>query len=201
MWSEVAYPSRKSLLSWTLDLQARLLFFKDWIENGPPSVYWISGFFFTESFLTGTLQNYARKTRLPIDTLEFEIEVRSDILPSEDTNFRHVEPPEDGCYIHGLFLEGAEWDALAKVLKDPSPRELFYPMFPIWLKPVAKVMEKGVKKPLTYECPVYKTSLRTGKLLNSGSSTNFVMSIKLPSKDPEKNWVKRGVALLTQLDD
>lgn len=158
----------------------------------------MSGFFFTQSFLTGTLQNYARAHRIPIDEISFDFQVMSELSPEHKTG------PSEGVYIHGLFLEGARWDPVKEggVLVEAYKRQLFSEMPVIWLKPCPTA--KLAKTKQVYACPVYKTSNRAGVLSTTGHSTNFILAIKLRisalDKTDENHWVKRGVALLTQLD-
>jgi hypothetical protein len=68
-----------------------------------------------QAFLTGTLQNYARKHTYPIDTVSFGFEVM-DSLSSTKTSPGDIAAPQDGCYVRGLFLEGARWDGHAHQL-------------------------------------------------------------------------------------
>ncbi len=49
---------------------------------------------------------------------------------------RLLRGPEDGCYIRGMFMEGARWDADAHLLGESRPKELFTEFPIVWLKPV-----------------------------------------------------------------
>jgi dynein heavy chain len=55
MWADKGFLSLKPLGSWTQDLLARINFLTLWIDNGTPKAFWISGFFFPQAFVTGTL--------------------------------------------------------------------------------------------------------------------------------------------------
>jgi dynein heavy chain len=70
-WEKVAYPSLKPLSSWFSDLIIRIQFFDDWLKNGNPNSYWMSGFFFPQGFMTGVLQTHSRQYRIEIDKLSF----------------------------------------------------------------------------------------------------------------------------------
>eukprot|EP01135_Chromosphaera_perkinsii_P002036 Nk52_evm83s215 gene=Nk52_evmTU83s215 len=190
VWAKASYPSLKPLGGYFDDLLKRLQFFQTWYDEGHPTVYWISGIFFTQSFLTGALQNYARKHKIAIDQLGFDFEVIS------EGNFD--KPPAEGVYVQGLFLDGARWDKEKGFLADPHPKTIQEALPHLWLKPIKKSEAEIYSH---YVCPVYKTSARRGILSTTGHSTNYVMAIKLKTDREQSFWIKRGVALLCQLDD
>lgn len=107
-------------MSWIIDLSDRIKFLQDWIDKGTPHVFWFSGFFFPQAFITGTLQNFARKKVEAIDKISFDFNVK-DTMSYTDIK----EKPEDGCYIYGLYLEGARWDSKKHLLGWPKPKELY----------------------------------------------------------------------------
>ena len=69
------------------------------------------------------------------------------------------QSPEDGCYIRGLFVEGARWDMDTFKLADSKPKKLFTD-FPVML--LVPTADRVAPLNNIYECPVYKTLTRAG---------------------------------------
>ena len=65
----------KPLGSWVQDLNDRVNFLQKWIDGGTPNVFWISGLFFPQAFITGSLQNYARKNVIAVDKIGFDYKI------------------------------------------------------------------------------------------------------------------------------
>ena len=108
-WASKAYPSLKPLSTWVIDLTARLQALDAWYQRDPakdgsPPIFWISGFYFPQAFLTAVLQNNARRAQISIDTISFSFQYLK--TPWDSIK----ESPSAGVYVYGMFLDGARWD-------------------------------------------------------------------------------------------
>ena len=186
MWAAKSYPSLKPLAGYTADLAERLKGLALWLEQGPPLVFWISGFFFTHAFLTGVLQNYARHSNVPIDTVGFEFECMPATSADGHGGGGVTEKPAHGAYITGMYLEGARWDAKTSQLEESHPKVLYSTAPLIWLKP-CRAADRAVFP--CYDCPVYRTAERRGVLATTGHSSNFVLDLQVreASNDSESD--------------
>uniref|UniRef100_A0A8C9WNZ6 Dynein axonemal heavy chain 6 n=1 Tax=Scleropages formosus TaxID=113540 RepID=A0A8C9WNZ6_SCLFO len=190
-WANAAYPSLKPLGSWVKDLALRTSFIDNWIQHGQPKSFWISGFFFPQGFLTGTLQNHARAYNLPIDELNF----RFNMVPAYYD--QSLPTPEDGVLVHGMFMDASRWDDDNMVIEDALPRVMNPPLPVVHFEP----QQNYTAEASLYEAPLYKTSARAGTLSTTGHSTNFVVTVMLPSSRLSDYWISKGSALLCQLND
>ncbi|XP_018593809.2 dynein heavy chain 6, axonemal [Scleropages formosus] len=210
-WANAAYPSLKPLGSWVKDLALRTSFIDNWIQHGQPKSFWISGFFFPQGFLTGTLQNHARAYNLPIDELNFRFNMvpayydqsvvtealKSLAAGSELEMDATLPTPEDGVLVHGMFMDASRWDDDNMVIEDALPRVMNPPLPVVHFEP----QQNYTAEASLYEAPLYKTSARAGTLSTTGHSTNFVVTVMLPSSRLSDYWISKGSALLCQLND
>ncbi|GFH17538.1 uncharacterized protein HaLaN_14198, partial [Haematococcus lacustris] len=150
----------------------RLKMLSDWHEQGPPTLFWLPGFFFVQSFLTAGLQNYARRHTIPIDMVGYDFQM----MPGAGGDATAgPKGSAEGLVVEGLFLEGAAWDPRLGALCESQPKVLFTPAPRMWLRP--KPVDQFVEFK-HYNCPVYRTAERRGVLATTGHSTNFVMFVK-----------------------
>jgi len=129
-----------------------------------------------------------------------------------------INPPNEGVYIHGLYLEGSGWNRLEKRLEDSAPKELYY-QFPILhvtaestATPTqgapgagAAARQKALEaEKLLYKCPVYKYPMRNDRYLifrpgikaeNPGGPPNPNKGMTAAMK-----WKLCGVCLLCSKD-
>jgi len=167
------------------------MFFQNWIDSFTfPEFYWINKFFFTQGFMTGALQNYARAKNLPIDTLTLDFEV----IKVE----ANAKAPAEGVHVKGMFMEGFKWNDKTSYVDESDPKILFSDCPMVWFKPCLIVDKKTTG---VYMAPLYRTMERKGTLATTGHSTNFVLKVSLPTNVKPSHWTKRGAAMICSLTD
>jgi len=57
-------------------------------------------------------------------------------LAKEDSKYDIKIPPENGCYVYGLYLEGANWNEEDLKLEEQKPKVLFSNMSNIYFLPM-----------------------------------------------------------------
>ncbi|XP_018654464.1 LOW QUALITY PROTEIN: hypothetical protein Smp_130810 [Schistosoma mansoni] len=208
IWSTKSYPSLKPLGSWINDLVLRCDFVNTWMIRGKPLSFWISGFYFPQGFLTGILQNYARKYDYPIDHLTFKFNVLPYYRNQEEISIatsklrlgeildvdKMIDKPKDGVLVHGLFMDGFRWDDKTMQVTDSILGEMLSIMPIIHMKPEMDYVPDSND----YIAPLYKTAARAGVLSTTGMSTNFIVAVPLKTNKPQAYWIEMGSCLLCE---
>jgi len=213
-WEKLAWPSRKSLSTWFLDLIMRVQQMLSWSKTlETPISIWLPGLFNPTAYLTAIKQVTARRAGYPLDKVTIETHITAhtsiDNLPGEF--------PAQGAYAHGLFMQGGRWafgeeatDLGAEqteidlvpcngILAEAKLKELLPPMPIIYLRAVKvdpswSAESCGYIRPNKeiYNCPVYFTTMR---------GATYVFLSTLNTKEPPSRWVLAGVCLIMQTDE
>ena len=195
VWSKASYPSLAPLGEWVNDLVLRLAFIQSWLLHGPPRSFWLSGFYFPQGFLTGSLQTHAREYNISIDSLDFQFTVIDQTIdPAVGDEGLELPTVKDGALVHGVFMEACRWCPKMKKLIDSKPGAMFAVLPAMHMLPVPDF----VIPPEDYVAPLYKTKVRAGMLSTTGHSTNFVVAVHFPTTEHPDYWINKGAALLCQ---
>ncbi|EAN86220.1 dynein heavy chain, putative [Trypanosoma cruzi] len=189
LWSAVGYTSLKPLGSWYRDFLQRVQFIRTWVQNGEPACFWIGGFFNPSAFMTGVFQAFSRAEGVSVDKLGFSFQVM-------DEEVARIEAgPERGCYVYGIFTDSWRWDGTRGVMADSLPGEP-YASLPV----VHFLPEPHHKMGPGWHCvPLYRTVVRAGVISSLGASSNYVLSIEVPTDKESDYWQLMGAACVCAL--
>ncbi|XP_072307391.1 dynein axonemal heavy chain 5 [Eucyclogobius newberryi] len=190
-WLRLSWASA-SLGFWFSEFLERNLQLNAWICSGRPNMFWLTGFFNPQGFLTAMRQETTRLNQAKGWALD-SVLLGNDVtkLMKEDVL---APPPEDvgGVYIYGLFLDGAGWDRRSAKLTEAPAKVLFTPLPVVHVYAVnssdGSKMADSRRPASSYSCPVYKKPRRT--------DLNYIFSVSLRTSQPPEHWTLRGTALL-----
>ena len=181
-WLKISWQS-STLGFWFTELLERDVQFKKWCFNGRPKVFWMTGFFNPQGFITAMRQEVTRAHK----NWSLDSVVCQNLVTRFSKEDIHESPPE-GVYIHGLFLEGASLDKRTGRLVEAKPKVLYEPIPVLYIYAINSTSGKDSS---LYECPIYRKPGRT--------EANYIGTVDFESDIGSKHWIMRGVALLCDI--
>ena len=208
------------LAGWLKGLNDRHHQLSNWLTSPnrerPPS-FWLTGFFNPQGFLTSMKQEVTRQHRneqWSLDEVDYKTDVQKEIIQGDDGRIegRVIKPVDEGVLIHGLFLEGSQWQKNDKRFEEQTSKDLFFasPIMHVSAESTNKdVLDKAASKKTnvgskerTHDwCSVYKYPKRNDKYVifraylkaegPPGSQKSIPQGVTTAM-----NWKLKGVALL-----
>ncbi|KUF89894.1 Dynein heavy chain [Phytophthora nicotianae] len=191
LWRSLCPKTEKPLGSWMEHFTKRFKQYMDWVANGDPRVMWLSGLGIPESYLTALVQATCRAKNWPLDKSTLYTRVTS---YTNDSQLPALDGMKDdaGCYVKGLFLEGASWDLERGCLAPQKPKQLVEELPILQVIPIEA---SRLKLQNTFRTPVYVTQSRRNAM-----GVGLVFEADLYSTEHASHWVLQGVALALNTD-
>nr|KAF6268323.1 dynein axonemal heavy chain 10 [Myotis myotis] len=187
IWRKLAPDTLKSLGNWMLYFLRRFSQYTSWVVESEPNVMWLSGLHVPESYLTALVQATCRRNGWPLD--------RSTLF-TQVTKFQDADEVTEragqGCFVSGLYLEGADWDLERGCLVKSKPKVLVVDL------PILKIIPieaHRLKLQNTFRTPVYTTSTRRNAM-----GVGLVFEADLFTTRHISHWVLQGVCLTLNSD-
>uniref|UniRef100_A0A8C4TE89 Dynein axonemal heavy chain 10 n=1 Tax=Erpetoichthys calabaricus TaxID=27687 RepID=A0A8C4TE89_ERPCA len=187
IWRKLAPDTLKSLGNWMIHFKRRFDQYSSWVDEGEPNVIWLSGLHIPESYLTALVQATCRKNGWPLDRSTLYTQVTSYRTAEEVT-----ERPTQGCFVSGLYLEGADWDIEKGCLVKSRPKVL---VVELPILNVVPIEAHRLRLQNTLRTPVYTTSMRRNAM-----GVGLVFESDLFTKQHNSHWVLQGVCLTLNSD-
>ena len=197
MWRKCAPDTSKKLGSWMIHFSSRLSQYQAWIDiksktqTKDPVVIWLSGLHIPETFLAAMVQTTCRRKKWPLDKSTLFTQVTK--IKDDASTIRSLDPLQDGCYVRGLYLEGAGWDFENAKLCKQEAKKLIYKL------PITKIipMETNkVTRSTTFQTPVYVTQSRRNAM-----GVGLVFEADLATDIHDSHWILQGTALCLNIAD
>ena len=112
---------------WFVNILTRAEQFTNWLRNGRPNTFWLTGFFNPTGFLTANRQEVCRKHSKDNWALD-DVVNGFEVLKQEREEVK--KGPDEGIYIYGLFLDCAKWEKAKDRLADSDPKARCTPPLP-----------------------------------------------------------------------